>query len=117
MAELKYVPDGIRLHAKEFLYKLQKKDLKAHFYISFDSIKSGLEAEKLLKNENISFYAIPVPDEIFDDCGVALVVEEYEQICKLLELKGIEVEVHHYQQGNVKKVYGDIAIKGSCSIH
>jgi hypothetical protein len=85
MAELKYLPDGIRLHIKELFYKLKKIDFNEYYFFHFDSIATGLKAEKLLKKENI--FSIPVPDDIFKDCGVAILTGllfSYLYISKLI---------------------------------
>ena len=53
MAELKYLLDGIRLHAQEFVYKVTNR-LNDKYYISFSNIPNGLKAEKILKKNKLA---------------------------------------------------------------
>ena len=114
MAELKYVPAGIRLHIKELIYKFTN-NLNEKYYISFIDIPEGLKAEKILKQNNIEFKSIPVPDDIFEMCGVAIVVNEYKNIAKLLKENNIEIEVFEYKDNKPIKIYGELNKKG-CGI-
>jgi len=114
MAELKYVPAGIRLHIKEIFYKITNS-LNENYYLSFSDIPAGLKAEKILKSKKIKFKSIPVPNDIFEMCGVAIVVEKYQEIVKILEKEGIEIEVFEYKNGKPIKIYGDIK-KTECKI-
>ena len=111
MAELKYVPAGIRLHMQEIIYKFTNK-LNGKYYISFIDIPEGLKAEKILKNNNINFKSIPVPDDIFEMCGVAIVVDEYKHISKILKENNIEIEVFEYKNKKPIKIYGELTKKG-----
>jgi len=111
MAELKYVPAGIRLHIQEIFYKVTNK-LNDKYYISFIDIPEGLKAEKILKQNNISFKSIPVPDDIFEMCGIAIVVNEYKNIAKLLKENNIEIEVFEYKENKPIKIYGELNKKG-----
>jgi hypothetical protein len=103
MAQLKYLPAGIRLHIKELFYKVTN-NLNERYYISFKTIADGLEAEKILKKRNIEFKSIPVPDDIFPMCGVAIVVDEYENIKNILKSNSIEIEVFKYQDNKPIKI-------------
>ena len=114
MAELKYVPAGIRLHIKEIIYKLTN-NLNEKYYISFKDIPDGLKAEKILKSKNINFKSIPVPDDIFEMCGVAIVVDEYESLIDILKQENIDIEVFIYENNKPIKIYGNI-IKNGCNI-
>ena len=114
MAELKYVPAGIRLHIKELIYKFTN-NLNEKYYLSFVDIPDGLKAEKILKQHNIPFKSIPVPDDIFEMCGVAIVVDEYQNIAKLLKENNIEIEVFEYQNNKPIKIYGELN-KKDCTI-
>ena len=108
MAELKYLPAGIRLHIKEIFYKIND-NLDEYFYFHFENIPTGLKAEKLLKNENIK--SIPVPDEIFPECGVAILSKEKEKIKNILDENNIKYEIW-IKEKEFKKIEGDINIKG-----
>ena len=111
MAELKYLPAGIRLHIKEIFYKLTD-DLTKYYYFNFQDIPTGLKAEKILKNENIK--SIPVPDEIFKECGVAILTKEKDKIKEILKQNNIEFEIYIYDNG-FKKIEGKIKNK-SCQL-
>jgi hypothetical protein len=113
MAALKYLPDGIRLHLKEVYYKIQNKKLNEYYYFHFDSIETGLKAEKILKQENI--LSIPVPNDIFKDCGVAILTKEKEKIKEILKKEHIEFEIYKYDKNKPKKIEGNIEAK-SCRI-
>jgi hypothetical protein len=113
MAELKYLPDGIRLHIKEFYYKFIHENLDEYYYFHFEDIATGLTAEKILKNENI--ISIPVPDDIFKDCGVAILTKEKEKIKNILKNRNINYEIYKYENKKPKKIEGDIKIK-SCKV-
>ena len=113
MAELKYLPAGIRLHIKEIFYKLTD-DLTKYYYFNFADIPTGLKAEKLLKKENIK--SIPVPDDIFKDCGVAILTKEKDKIKQLLQHNHIEYEIYIYENNKPKKIEGNIKNK-SCKIN
>jgi len=111
MAELKYLPAGIRLHIKEIFYKLTD-DLTKYYYFNFEDIPTGLKAEKILKNENIK--SIPVPDEIFKECGVAILTKEKDKIKEILKQNNIDFEIYIYENG-FKKIEGEIKNK-SCQL-
>ena len=107
MAEIKYIPAGIRLHLKELLYKITD-DLDKYFYFHFEDIPTGLKAEKLLKNENIK--AIPAPNQIFKECGVAILSKDKEKIKKILDKNNINYEIW-IKEKEFKKIEGNIEVK------
>jgi len=111
MAELKYLPAGIRLHIKEIFYKITD-DLTKYYYFHFEDIPTGLKAEKLLKRHNIK--SIPTPNDIFEDCGVSILTTNKDEIKKLLEKENINFEIWIYDNG-FKKIEGEIKNK-SCKI-
>jgi len=108
MAELKYLPAGIRLHLKEFFYKLTD-DLDKYYYFHFEDIPTGLKAEKLLKNQNIK--SVPVPNEIFKKCGVAILSKEKDKIKQILNKHNINYEIW-IKEKEFKKIEGNIEVKG-----
>ena len=111
MAELKYVPAGIILHIKEIFYKLND-DLDKYYYFHFEDIPTGLKAEKLLKKENIK--SIPIPDEIFKECGVAILTKEKDKIKTILDKNNINYEIW-IKEKEFKKIEGEIKTK-SCHL-
>jgi len=111
MAELKYLPAGIRLHLKEIIYKFTD-NLNKYYYFHFEDIPTGLKAEKLLKKHNIK--SIPTPDEIFEECGVSILTTEKDKIKEILKKENINFEIWIYDNG-FKKIEGDIT-PASCKI-
>jgi hypothetical protein len=111
MAELKYLPAGIRLHLKEIFYKFTD-NLNDYYYFHFQDIPTGLKVEKILKKEKIK--SIPVPDEIFEECGVAILTKEKDKIKKILQKENIEFEIW-IKKDKFEKIEGDIK-KKSCKI-
>ncbi|WP_456480036.1 putative Se/S carrier-like protein [Nautilia sp.] len=111
MAELKYLPAGIRLHIKEIIYRFTD-DLNKYYYFHFEDIPTGLKAEKLLKKHNIK--SIPTPDGIFKECGVSILTTEKEKIKKILKEKNINFEIWVYEK-RFKKIEGNIN-SSSCKI-
>jgi len=113
MAELKYLPAGIRLHLKEIIYKITD-DLDKYYYFVFEDIPTGLKVEKLLKNENIK--SIPTPNEIFKECGVAILTDNKEKIKEILTKNNINFEIWKKENNEFKKIEGNIKIT-SCKIN
>ena len=107
MAELKYLPAGIRLHIQEVFYKLTNS-LDKKYYLSFKNIADGLKAEELLKNRFIDFKSIPVPDDIFKSCGVAILVNDYQNLITMFKNENIQFEVFEYKEGKPIKIFGNI---------
>ena len=104
MAELKYLPAGIRLHLKEIYYKLTD-NLYEYYYFHFEDIPTGLKAEKILKSYNIK--SIPIPNEIFEKCGVSILTKEKDKIKNILKKENINFEIWVYENG-FKKIEGNI---------
>jgi len=111
MADIKYLPAGIRLHIKEIFYKITD-NLDEYYYFHFEDIPTGLKAEKLLKNENIK--SIPIPNEIFKECGVAILSKEKDKIKKILDKNNIKYEIW-IKEKEFKKIEGNIEVK-SCQL-
>jgi len=108
MAELKYLPAGISLHIKELVYKVTNS-LNERYYFHFEDIPTGLKAEKILKDKEIEFKSIPVPDDIFEKCGVSILVDEYENIRDILKSNSIEIEVFEYKENRAVKIYSNFS--------
>jgi hypothetical protein len=105
MAQLKYLPAGIRLHLQEFYLKLTGR-LGKGFYFHFPSIPAGLKAEKVARRAGLPVLSIPIPDQIFPDCGVGLVVGEKEGLKRVLEEAGIEFEIYYFDGKRYQWVEG-----------
>jgi len=78
-----FIATGIRLHAKEYFLRFTGLFNRYGYCLSFPSIPEGLKAEKELKG--FRAVAIPVPDEIFEGCGVGVLVRDEKELNKLLE--------------------------------
>lgn len=117
MAEIKYIPAGIRLHMQEIYYKLTNRNLSEKYHLSFESIPEGLKAEKMLKNFKIPFVSIPIPDDIYEACGIAIVVKDYKNVAEMLRQNGIKVDVFIYENGKPKKIFGTIENQQGCKIN
>ena len=112
MAQLKYIPAGIRLHLKEIIYKLTD-DLSKYYYFNFEDIPTGLKAEKILKNKNVK--SIPTPNEIFEDCGVTILTTQKETVKEILDKENIKYEIWIIENKKFKKIEGNLTAK-SCKI-
>ena len=93
MAQIKYLPYGILLHLKEIYYKITD-NLNEYYYFRFEDIPTGIKASKILKNENIK--SIPIPNEIYEKCGVAILTKEKDKIKNILKQKNIKFEIWVY---------------------
>ncbi|EDM23620.1 DUF3343 domain-containing protein [Caminibacter mediatlanticus TB-2] len=107
MAELKYLPAGIRLHIQEIIFKITDK-LDDYYYFVFEDIPTGLKVEHLLKKENIK--SIPTPNEIFKECGVTILTKEKEKIKKILQKNDINYEIWKKEENKFKKIEGNVDI-------
>ncbi len=77
-----FIMTGIRLHIKEYVIRLVGRFDHYDYCIAFPSVQEGLKAEKLIKG--FKAVSIPIPDEIFEGCGVGILVKE-EDKDRLLE--------------------------------
>ncbi|HIQ50707.1 MAG TPA: DUF3343 domain-containing protein [Nautiliaceae bacterium] len=93
MPKIKYLPYGIVLHLKEIYYKITD-NLNEYYYFHFEDIGTGIKVSKILKNENIK--SIPVPNEIYEKCGVAILTKEKDKIKNILKQKNIHFEIWIY---------------------
>ncbi|RUM90797.1 MAG: DUF3343 domain-containing protein [Thermovibrio sp.] len=86
-----FIATGVRLHVKEYFLRATGLFKKYKYCISFPSIPEGLKAEKHLKE--FKAVSIPIPNEIFEGCGVGILVreEDLENLLKHLKEKGILV--------------------------
>ncbi len=89
--KLFFIATGVRLHAKEYFLRATGLFKKYEYCIAFPSIPEGLKAEKLLKD--FKAVSIPIPDEIFEGCGVGVLVreEDLDRLLKFFKEKGVLV--------------------------
>ena len=80
--KLFFVATGVRLHAKEYFLRLTGLFGRYRYCISFPSIPEGLKAEKHIKG--FKAVSVPIPDEIFEGCGVGILVKDEEELERLL---------------------------------
>ena len=86
-----FIATGIRLHVKEYFLRITGLFKGYDYCISFPSIPEGLKAEKHLKG--FRAVSIPIPDEIFEGCGVGVLVkeEDLDKLLNYLKEKGVLV--------------------------
>jgi len=99
---LPHLPLGVRLHINYFLARITGKYKKLKYCVAFQSIEDGIRGLKLSKGLGIG---IPVPDEIKEECGVAILSDEEhlkELLSKVKELKLIGV--FKREEGGFRKV-------------
>ncbi|MEO2066233.1 MAG: DUF3343 domain-containing protein [Desulfurobacteriaceae bacterium] len=96
-----FIATGVRLHAKEYFLRFTGLFKRYRYCISFPSIPEGLKAEKELKG--VGGVSIPIPDEIFEGCGVGILVKDEEELKRVLDhlkSKGILVSGVFKREGN-----------------
>ena len=95
-----FIVTGIRLHAKEYFLRATGLFKKYDYCIAFPSIPEGLKAEKLLTG--FKAVSIPIPDEIFEGCGVGILVkeEDLDRLLKFLREKGVLVSGVFKREGD-----------------
>ncbi len=97
-----FVATGIRLHLKLYILKALGIFNKFNYCIAFPSISEGLRAEKLLKRSNLKASAIPIPNEIFEGCGVGVLVTEdkLNEVLNFFNDKGILISGIYKKTGS-----------------
>ncbi|TCK06408.1 DUF3343 domain-containing protein [Phorcysia thermohydrogeniphila] len=95
-----FVANGIRLHIKEFFLRLTGLFNRYDYCISFPSVPEGLKAEKYIKG--FKAVSVPIPDEIFEGCGVGILVkaEDKDRLLKHFKENGILVSGVFKRTGN-----------------
>ena len=95
-----FIATGVRLHLKEYFLRLTGLFKKYDYCISFPSVQEGLKAEKCIKG--FKAVSIPIPDEIFEGCGVGILVkaEDKDRLLKHLKEKNILVSGVFKRNGN-----------------
>ena len=98
--KLFFIATGIRLHTKEYFLRLSGLFKTYDYCIAFPSIPEGLKAEKYLKG--FKAVSIPIPDEIFEGCGVGVLVkeEDKDRLLKYFREKGVLVSGVFKRVGN-----------------
>lgn len=70
---------------------------------TFKSTHFALQAEKILKEEKVTFKTIPTPREVSHSCGLALLfaIEDIEKIKCLIEEKRLKIDgLYKYTKEN-----------------
>jgi len=99
------IATGVRLHVKEYFLRAVGLFNRYDYCLAFPTIPEGLRAEKELKG--FKAVSIPIPDEIFEGCGVGILVkeEDLDRLLKHLKSKGIMVSgVFKREGGKFKEV-------------
>ncbi len=79
---------GIRLHINYFVAKLTGNIKRLEYCIAFPNIEEGLKGMKRVKKPCI---AVPIPDEIKEECGIAILCDRENLKPMLNNLEGIEI--------------------------
>ena len=79
---LPHLPLGIRLHINYYFAKISGKYKKLNICVAYDSIEEGIEGIKRAGRYGVP---VPVPDEIREECGVAILTDE-KHLKKVLEM-------------------------------
>ena len=95
-----FIATGVRLHAKEYFLRATGLFKRYEYCIAFPSIPEGLKAEKHLKG--FKAVSIPIPNEIFEGCGVGVLVreEDLDRLLDHLKAKGILVSSVFKREGD-----------------
>lgn len=95
-----FIATGVRLHAKEYFLRATGLFKRYEYCIAFPSIPEGLKAEKHLKG--FKAVSIPIPNEIFEGCGVGVLVreEDLDRLLNHLEAKGVLVSGVFKREGD-----------------
>jgi TusA-related sulfurtransferase len=81
--KLSFYLTGVKLHAKEFLFKLTGK--YPPFLFNFVSINEGLKGIEVLKSSPFSFEVLPSPKEVEGYCGFAVGFKDLETCQRVFE--------------------------------
>ncbi|SMP07113.1 Protein of unknown function [Desulfurobacterium pacificum] len=101
--KLFFILTGIRLHGKEFWLRVTGKFNTYDYCLAFPTIPEGLRAEKYLKGLNA--ISIPIPNEIFEGCGVGILVTEndLDKLMERFEKEGIHISGIFKREGKTFK--------------
>ncbi len=102
--KIKFIALGVKLHILQYLLEILPNK-KPKYLISFVSIAEGLRADKWLKEKGIQNYVmLPVPDEIYEYCGLVYGFKKKEDalnVYKLLKENKFGVEsIHKVEKSN-----------------
>lgn len=83
---------GVKLHLNYFYAKISGKYQKFDICVAFSSIEDGIKGCKKIKKD--LGIPIPVPDEIIEECGIAILtdMEHLNEILKsisVIPIKGV----------------------------
>ncbi len=84
ITNLPHIHIGIKLHFNYLCASLKGELKKLDYCIAFPSIEEGIKALKRIEKPCIS---IPIPDEIMEECGIAILCDE-ENLKPTLEKLG-----------------------------
>ncbi len=101
---LPHIHIGVKLHLNYFYAKISGKYQKFDICVAFPSIEDGIKA--CGKIEKKSGIPIPVPDEIIEECGIAILTDKRHLSGILKSISGIPIKgVYRRKEGKfVEKV-------------
>jgi len=103
LEKLKFYAIGVKLHLIMFLLEIFKPK-KPKYLITFISIPEGFRAIDFLEKRGINdFITLPVPNEIYEYCGVVIGLRDKDRainIFKLLQSEGFGVQDIHIVDKN-----------------
>lgn len=98
LEKVKFYAIGIKLHFIMYLLEIFKQK-KPKYLITFISIPEGFRAIEYLEKKGINdFITLPVPNEIYEYCGVVIGFKSKDrviEIYKLLQSEGFGVQDIH----------------------
>ena len=98
LEKLRFYAIGVKLHLLMYLLEIFRPK-KPKYLITFISIPEGFRAIDYLKNKGIEdFITLPVPNEIYEYCGVVIGFKNKDraiEIYKLLQKEGFGVQDIH----------------------
>ena len=96
--KLKFYAIGVKLHLLMYLLEIFKPK-KPKYLITFISIPEGFRAIEYLEKKGIKdFITLPVPNEIYEYCGVVIGFKDKDKtidVYKLLQKEGFGVQDIH----------------------
>ncbi|NPA17264.1 MAG: DUF3343 domain-containing protein [Aquificae bacterium] len=84
--KLKFYAIGVKLHLYDYFYRVFKS-AGPRYIITFMSIPEGFRAIEFLEKQGITdFVTLPVPDEIYEYCGVVIGFRDKNRAVEIFNL-------------------------------
>ncbi|WP_029520087.1 sulfurtransferase TusA family protein [Persephonella sp. IF05-L8] len=86
LEKIKFYAIGVKLHFFEYFFRIFKS-AGPKYIITFMSIPEGFRAIEFLKKRGITdFTTLPVPDEIYEFCGVVIGFKDKDRAVEIFHL-------------------------------